>query len=105
MTERQSGNGVKVVKGWLRTKEREETSIIIETKDGFTLSGAILPWLTLLIITQFATPLEASNLTWDAPVRTDKGCGNMSNRAIIQERRFIDGIIQRVVRKKPLTFL
>ncbi|WP_051409055.1 IS5/IS1182 family transposase [Syntrophorhabdus aromaticivorans] len=49
--------------------------------------------------------LTEANLSPDAPVLADKGYSSMKNRTTLKERSYIDGIMHKAARGKPLTFV
>ena len=56
-------------------------------------------------ITEFDQLLAEANLAPDSPVLADKGYNSRKNRAILDEKQYIDGIMHKAARGKPLTFI
>jgi IS5 family transposase len=92
---------------WLKKGKRTyygyKAHIAVESKDGFILGGHITP-ANVADITEFEKLLEESHLSKDTPVFADKGYSSAKNREILEGRGYIDGIMQKAVRGKPLTF-
>ena len=78
--------------------------IAVDTRDGFIPGGHITP-AHVADITEFDKLLTESNLAPDSPVLADKGYSSRKNRAILDENQYIDGIMHKAARGKPLTFL
>jgi IS5 family transposase len=78
--------------------------IAIETKDGFILGGHVTP-AHIADIAEFEKLLEESNLTGDVPILADKGYSSMRNREVLEQRGYIDGIMHKATRGRPLTFM
>jgi IS5 family transposase len=55
--------------------------------------------------TEFDRLLAEANLSPDAPVLADKRYSSMKNRTTLKERSYIDGIMHKAARGKPLTFV
>ena len=78
--------------------------IAVDTKDGFILGGHVTP-AHIADITEFDRLLAEANLAPDALVLADKGYTSRKNRITLAERNYIDGIMHKAARGKPLTFL
>jgi transposase, IS5 family len=55
--------------------------------------------------TEFGKLFDESDLSGAVPVLADKGYSSMKNRAILDERGYIDGVMHKVARGRPLTFI
>lgn len=93
---------------WLKKGKRTcygyKAHISVESKDGFILGGHVTP-ANVADITEFKKLLEEPpHLTKDTPVFADKGYSSAKNREIFEGKGYIDGIMQKAARGKPLTF-
>ena len=78
--------------------------IAVDTKDGFILGGHVTP-AHVADTSEFDRLLAELNLAPDSLVLADKGYSSRKNRATLEERNYIDGIMHKAVRGKPLTFV
>jgi len=78
--------------------------IAVDTGNGFILGGHVTP-AHVADTTEFDRLLTEANLSPDAPVLADKGYSSMKNRTTLKERSYIDGIMHKAARGKPLTFV
>ena len=78
--------------------------IAVDTQDGFILGGHVTP-AHVADTSEFEKLLGEANLAPDSLVFADKGYSSMKNRATLEERNYIDGIMHKAVRGKPLTFV
>jgi IS5 family transposase len=56
-------------------------------------------------ITRFEKLLDEASLAGSVPILADKGYSSMRNREILAERGYVDGIMHKAVRGRPLTFM
>lgn len=93
---------------WVRKGKKPyygyKAHVAVDRKEGFILGGHITP-AHVADITQFEKLLDESHLTGDVPVFADKGYSSIKNRATLEERSHIDGIMHKAARGKPLTLI
>jgi IS5 family transposase len=93
---------------WVRKGKKPyygyKAHVSVDSKDGFILGGHVTP-AHVADITEFEKLLDESNLAKDVLVFADKGYSSRRNRTILEERGYVDGIMHKAARGKPLTFL
>lgn len=78
--------------------------IAVDTRDGFILGGHVTP-AHVADIAEFDRLLAEADLSPDSLVLADKGYSSVKNRATLEEHYYIDGIMHKAARGKPLTFI
>ncbi len=78
--------------------------ICVDAQDGFILGGHVTP-ANVADVTEFTRLLGESHLAKDIPVFADKGYSSAKNRTLLEENGYIDGIMHKAARGKPLTFV
>jgi len=93
---------------WLKKGKKAyygyKAHICVDAQDGFILGGHVTP-ANVADVTEFRRLLGESHLVKDIPVFADKGYSSAKNRTLLEENGYIDGIMHKAARGKPLTFV
>lgn len=93
---------------WIKKGKRPyygyKAHVSVDAKDGYVLGGHVTP-ANVADTTEFERLINESRLPEGSIVLADKGYASEKNRTLLKDKGYMDGIMDKAARNKPLTIV
>jgi IS5 family transposase len=93
---------------WIKKGKRPyygyKVHVSVDAQDGYVIGGHVTP-ANVADTTELEKLVEGSNVPEGSMIFADKGYASENNRTVLARKKLKDGIMDKAVRNRPLTFI